>query len=436
MDGREGTEDDGVDVVQSRSVAGQEGLPQRRAVAPLVPPQLLKVGDPGIGDPDALCPGCGVEHGSLRVDDGPRVAVLLDPDDDKRVALLGPAGPVTWRTAAKDGAEIPPSHVRSGPAQLRINVGETYDFLWTPEPGEFTLQVVTTFDQGAPAFPRPAHTCQPRLLIARHRLATRPYHRLVCASHFPSPSFGRFVREGEAFWFRYEREVAEIVIERPRAEVAAYASDPDNATSWYRNIKAIEWRSPKPVAVGSRVGFEAEFLGRRIVRAARLYAAARGLSESPLRFDVVGIDWADDGRPRISINDVWARDGDGTTLYTFTVSLSAPLGEAVTVNYATADGGYTAACELLDRTGADRPTALRPVRHITWCASHGLTKFKRLIAPMNLHVEELSHERCPSWISSRVKVARYQRGLLLPPKAGPLRAINVAVVIDWRRGDK
>jgi SAM-dependent methyltransferase len=27
------------------------------------------------------CPGCGVEHASVRVDDGPRVAVLLEPDD-------------------------------------------------------------------------------------------------------------------------------------------------------------------------------------------------------------------------------------------------------------------------------------------------------------------------------------------------------------------
>jgi glyoxylase-like metal-dependent hydrolase (beta-lactamase superfamily II) len=29
---------------------------------------------------------------------------------------------------------------------------------------------------------------------------------LVCASHFPSPSFGRFVRKGDAFAFRYEGE--------------------------------------------------------------------------------------------------------------------------------------------------------------------------------------------------------------------------------------
>ena len=36
----------------------------------------------------------------------------------------------------------------------------------------------------------------------------------------------------------------------------------------------------------------------RLLRAARLYAAHHGLSESPLRFDVVAIDWGPDG-PRV-----------------------------------------------------------------------------------------------------------------------------------------
>jgi hypothetical protein len=39
---------------------------------------------------------------------------------------------------------------------------------------------------------------------------------------------------------------------------------PTNATAWYQNIKSVEWKSSKPMVVGSRVAFVAQFLGRTL----------------------------------------------------------------------------------------------------------------------------------------------------------------------------
>ncbi|HEY2600275.1 MAG TPA: SRPBCC family protein [Thermoleophilaceae bacterium] len=55
-----------------------------------------------------------------------------------------------------------------------------------------------------------------------------------------------------------------IEIAGPRADVAGYAADPGNATTWYQNIKQVEWRTPPPLQVGTRLAFVAQFLGRRI----------------------------------------------------------------------------------------------------------------------------------------------------------------------------
>jgi len=56
----------------------------------------------------------------------------------------------------------------------------------------------------------------------------------------------------------------EIEIGRPRTDVAAYTSDPDNATAWYVKIRSVEWKTPKPLQPGSRMTFVARFLGRTL----------------------------------------------------------------------------------------------------------------------------------------------------------------------------
>ena len=56
----------------------------------------------------------------------------------------------------------------------------------------------------------------------------------------------------------------EVVIARPRDEVAAYAIEPANAPAWYENIERVEWETPKPLAVGSRIAVVARFLGRSL----------------------------------------------------------------------------------------------------------------------------------------------------------------------------
>ena len=58
--------------------------------------------------------------------------------------------------------------------------------------------------------------------------------------------------------------VTAVEIQRPREEVAAFAADPSNAMAWYKNIKAVEWETPPPAAVGSKLRFRAQFLGRTL----------------------------------------------------------------------------------------------------------------------------------------------------------------------------
>jgi uncharacterized membrane protein len=56
----------------------------------------------------------------------------------------------------------------------------------------------------------------------------------------------------------------EITIDLPVSVVAAFAGDPTNAPDWYANIRSVVWQTQPPVAVGSRMDFVAQFLGRRL----------------------------------------------------------------------------------------------------------------------------------------------------------------------------
>ena len=96
----------------------------------------------------------------------------------------------------------------------------------------------------------------------------------------------------------------DIQINRSRADVAAFASDPDNAPRWYVNIKAVEWKTARPLRVGTRVAFVARFLGRELTYTYEVIELVAGrrvvmrATEGPFpmettyEFDAVGPDQA------------------------------------------------------------------------------------------------------------------------------------------------
>lgn len=69
---------------------------------------------------------------------------------------------------------------------------------------------------------------------------------------------------------------SQIGIKRPRDEVAAYAMNLDNARNWLANLKSVEWKTPPPLAVRSRIAFAAECFGRRLRYTYEIVAFAPG----------------------------------------------------------------------------------------------------------------------------------------------------------------
>jgi hypothetical protein len=99
-------------------------------------------------------------------------------------------------------------------------------------------------------------------------------------------------------------------IARPRAEVAGYTCDPDNATAWYENIKSVVWQSPPPLAVGTRLEFVAQFLGRRLAYTYEVAEMAVGerfvmrTADGPFAMETTyAFTDAGDGRTRVSLRN-------------------------------------------------------------------------------------------------------------------------------------
>ena len=103
---------------------------------------------------------------------------------------------------------------------------------------------------------------------------------------------------------------SQVIIERSIEDVAAYSANPDNAPTWYVNIKSVEWKTLPPLAVGSRVAFVAHFLRRRLAYTYEVSEfipqerLAMRTSEGPFPMETIYTwDSAGDGKTRMTLRN-------------------------------------------------------------------------------------------------------------------------------------